>query len=196
MDKRQFLLAAALGAASPVEAAKAPAPAATRGGPGLLTVAGAIDRSNRGPLDPALDVLLVKHGRSFDKALVFDATMLAALPALTIEPTLEYDARPHRLSGPSLASVVAAAGVAAASPVVLHLRAIDGYSVAVGLADANRWRMIVATALDGVPMSIGGLGPLWAVHDADRVAEFKDRPLKERFAACPWACYFIEVKAA
>jgi hypothetical protein len=125
---------------------------------------------------------------------VLDAAMLARLPALTIQPTLEYDAKAHRLAGPSLASVVAAAGVAAAAPVVLHLRAIDGYSVAVSLADANRWRMIVATTLDGVPMSIGGLGPLWAVYDADRIAEFKDLPLKERFAACPWALYFIEVK--
>ena len=194
MDKRQFLVAGALGAAAPLRAATPPAVA--RIGPGLLTIAGAIGKSNRGPLDPALDVLLVKHGRSFDKAFVFDAAMLAALPALAIQPTLEYDAKPHKLSGPSLASVVAAAGVAAAAPVALHLRAIDGYSVALSLADANRWRMIVATTLDGVPMSIGGLGPLWAVHDADRVADFKDRPLKERFAACPWALYFIEVKPA
>ena len=194
MNKRRFLLAGALGAAAPLKAATAAADA--RSGPGLLTVAGAIGRGNRGPLDPALDLLLVKHGRSFDKAFVLDAAMLARLPALTIQPTLEYDAKAHRLAGPSLASVVAAAGVAAAAPVVLHLRAIDGYSVAVSLADANRWRMIVATTLDGVPMSIGGLGPLWAVYDADRIAEFKDLPLKERFAACPWALYFIEVKTA
>ena len=69
-------------------------------------MAGAIGRGNRGPLDPALDLLLVKHGRSFDKAFVLDAAMLARLPALTIQPTLEYDAKVHRLAGPSLASVV------------------------------------------------------------------------------------------
>jgi len=78
----------------------------------------------------------------------------------------------------------------------LTLRAIDGYAVGVSLADANRYRMIVATALDGVPMSLGGLGPLWAVYDADRLADFKDKPLKQRFALCPWGLYFIEVKAA
>ena len=61
------------------------------------------------------------------------------------------------------------------------------------LADANRWRMIVATTLDGVPMSIGGLGPLWAVYDADRIAEFR-QAAQGTFAACPWALYFIEVK--
>ena len=55
--------------------------------------------------------------------------------------------------------------------------------------------MIVATTLDGVPMRLGGLGPLWAVYDAGRVPPFKDKPLKERFALCPWGLYFIDVKA-
>ena len=164
-----------------------------RTGPGLLTVAGAIGRSNRGPLDPALDQLMVKHGAKFDKAWEFDAAMLARLPAVTIEPTLEYDAKAHRLSGPLLSSVVEAAGVAAGASVVLALRALDGYTVAVSLADARRYRMILATTLDGVAMSIGGLGPLWAVYDADRLADFKDKPLKERYALCPWGLYFIEV---
>jgi len=41
-----------------------------------------------------------------------------------------------------------------------------------------------------------GLGPLWAVYDADRLADFKDKPIKQRFALCPWGLYFIEVKAA
>jgi hypothetical protein len=192
MDKRGFLAASALGVALPWRAQAAPSKART--GPGLLTVAGAITRSNRGPLDPALDQLMVKHGTRFQKAWEFDAGLLARLPSVSIRPTLEYDAKPHTLSGPSLATVVAAAGVAPNASVVLAMRAIDGYTVAVSLADARRYRMIVATALDGVPLSLGGLGPLWAVYDADRLADFKDKPLKERFALCPWGLYFIEVK--
>ena len=193
MDKRRFLAAAALGAALPLRTGAAASTART--GPGLLTVAGAITRSNRGPLDPALDQLMVRHGTQFARAWEFDAAMLARLPSVTIQPTLEYDARTHKLSGPLLSSVVAAAGVAAGAPVVLALRALDGYNVAVSLADAQRYRMIVATTLDGVPLSIGGLGPLWAVYDADRLPDFKDKPLKERFALCPWGLYFVEVKA-
>ncbi len=194
MKKRQFLTAAALGAALPWQAHAATASA--RKGAGLLTVAGAITRSNRGPLDQSLDQLMVKHGAAFDKAWEFDSAMLTHLPAVTIQPTLEYDAKPHKLSGPLLSSVVVAAGVAAGASVTLGLRALDGYTVTISLADANRYRMIVATTLDGVPMSIGGLGPLWAVYDADRLPDFKDKPLKERFALCPWGLYFIEVKAA
>jgi hypothetical protein len=192
MNKRQFLAAAALGAALPVRA-QAPRAGAPKG-QGLLTVAGAIGRTNRGPLDPALDQLMVKHGARFDKAWVFDAAMLARLPAVTIQPTLEYDAKQHKLSGPLLSAVVEAAGVAAGAPVMLGLRALDGYTVAVSLDDARGFRMIVATTLDGVPLSVGGLGPLWAVYDADRLPAFKDKPLKERFAVCPWGLYFIEVK--
>jgi hypothetical protein len=193
MDKRRFLAASALAAVSPLRARAAPS--TVRTGPGLLTVTGAIGRSNRGPLDPALDQLMVKHGTRFERAWEFDFPMLTRLPAVTIQPTLEYDAKAHKLSGPLLGSVVEAAGVAAGASVTLLMRALDGYVVAVSLADARRYRMILATALDGVPMSIGGLGPLWAVYDADRLADFKDKPLKERFGLCPWGLYFIEVKS-
>ena len=192
LDKRQFLIAAAATAAA-VDSADA-ASANNHRGPGLLTVTGAVSRSNRGPLDPALDQLMVKHGARFDKAWVFDAAQLARLPALSIRPTLEYDARPHTLSGPLLGTVVEATGIGAGTPVMLALRALDGYTVAVSLADARRLRMMVATQLDGRPMDIGGLGPLWAVYDADRLADFKDKPLKDRFALCPWGLYHIEVK--
>jgi hypothetical protein len=192
MDKRRFLVAAGLGAALPFPVRSASAPA--RSGGALLTLTGAIGKSNRRALDPALDQLMVKHGSAFDKAWEFDAAMLARLPAVTIAPTFEYDAKPHQLSGPLLSAVVGAAGVAANAQVALTLRAIDGYKVGVSLADAQRYRMIVATAVDGVLMGLGGLGPLWAVYDADRLADFKDKPLNQRFALCPWGLYFIEVK--
>jgi len=192
MNKREFLAAGVLAAAlAPRVHAAA---SAARSGPGLLTVSGAIGRSNRGPLDPAFDQLLAKHGVQFDRAWVFDAAMLARLPSVTIQPTLELDAKVHRLSGPSLGSVVEAAGVAAGASVSLILRALDGYTVALSLADALAYRMIVATALDSVPMSVGGLGPQWAIYDADRLPAFKDKPLKERFGLCPWELYSIEVK--
>ncbi len=193
MDKRRFLMTGALlGATLPARALAAPSRA--RAGPCLLTVTGEIGRSNRGPLDPALDQLMVKHGAKFDKAWALDTAMLARLPAMTIQPTLEYDAKPHKLSGPLLATVLAEAGVAARAPVMLGLRALDGYTIALSLADAQRYRMIVATALDGVPLGLGGLGPLWAVYDADRLPDFKGKPLKERFALCPWGLYAIDVK--
>jgi len=76
---------------------------------------------------------------------------------------------------------------------MLGLRAVDGYVVPLSMADARRYRMIVATGMDGEPLALGGLGPQWAIYEADTLVAFKDKPLKERFALCPWGLYSIEV---
>jgi hypothetical protein len=76
------------------------------------------------------------------------------------------------------------------------LRAIDGYNVVVDLATANKYRYLVATHLDGRPMPLGGLGPLWAVYDADRYSDMAAKPVTERFALCPWGLYHIEIQSA
>jgi hypothetical protein len=190
MDKRQFLGSAALSVAALPAAA---APGSGRG-PALLTITGAIGRSNRAPLDPALDQTMHKQQISFSKAFALDFAALAALPAVTIKPTLEYDARRHTLGGPLLLDVLAQAGVRPVDSGKVVLRAVDGYAVAISVAQARARRFIVATHLDGAPMPLGGLGPLWAVYDADRVPEMAARPLAERFGDCPWALYHIQVQ--
>jgi hypothetical protein len=190
MDKRQFLGSAALAvAALPATAA----PGSGRG-PALLTITGAIGRSNRAALDPALDQMMHKQQISFSKAFALDFAALAALPAVTIKPTLEYDARRHTLGGPLLLDVLAQAGARPVDSGKVVLRAVDGYAVAISVAQARARRFIVATHLDGAPMPLGGLGPLWAVYDADRVPEMAAKPLAERFGDCPWALYHIEVQ--
>jgi hypothetical protein len=190
MDKRQFLGSAALAvAARPAQAA----PGSGRG-PALLTITGAIGHGNRGPLDPALDQMMHKQQISFSKAFALDFAVLAALPAVTIKPTLEYDARRHTLRGPLLLDVLAQAGARPADSGKVVLRAVDGYAVAISVAQARARRVIVATHLDGAPMPLGGLGPLWAVYDADRVPEMAAKPLAERFGDCPWALYHVDVQ--
>ncbi len=193
MNKRNFLAASAL--AGLVPATRAAAPKNTAGGPVLLTISGAIGKGNRGPLDPALDQMMVKQGITFDRAMEFDAQTLYHMPSVQIQPTLEYDAKVHTLSGPLISTVLAATGAALTKPLSIVLRAVDGYNVAVSLADLQTYRMVLATHLDGRPLALGGLGPLWAVLDADRVAPFKDKPLKERFMLCPWGLYHIGVLA-
>ena len=192
MDKRQFLGAAALAGAAPVIAQP---PASIGKGPALLTVSGAISRPNRGPFDPALDLMMHKHKISFERAFTFDYTTLANLPAVNIKPTLEMDGKAHALRGPLLLDVLAFAGAKPAESGHLVLRAVDGYAAAISVEQARRQHFMVATQLDGKPMPLGGLGPLWALVDADRIAELASKPLAERFAGCPWALYHIEVLA-
>lgn len=192
MNKRQFLGAAAVAGALPI-AGHAAQPSGR--GPALLTVTGDISHSNRGPLDPALDQMMHKHQVTFAKAWAFDYASLLALPPVTIRPTLEYDGKPHTLRGPLLTDVLARAGATVGVRTILILRAVDGYNVELPVTQARARRFIVATHIDGTPMPLGGLGPLWAVYDADRVAEMAALPLPQRFAACPWALYHVEVKA-
>jgi hypothetical protein len=196
MNKRSFLatgMATALLAPRAFAAARDKAP--TGRGPTLLTITGDIARANRGPLDPALDQLMAKQKLSFERAHAFDFAELVALPKQNIKPTLEYDRKPHLLSGPLLTDVLQAAGAELGPRSSLLLRAIDGYGVTLDAADARRMRFIVATHLDEAPMPLGGLGPLWAIYDADRDAEMKSRPLEQRFGLCPWALYHINMQA-
>jgi hypothetical protein len=197
MKKRQFLgtavaVAVAGGVASALPAGAA-SPAAT--GPALLTVTGAIGKPNRGKFDPVRDQMMFKQKLGFDKAHAFTFAALAALPAVTIKPTLEYDAKAHTLSGPLLLDVVKAAGGALGDNVKLVLRAVDGYAASITMAQARAQRYIVATHMDGAAMALGGLGPLWAIYDADKVPGMAGKPLPERFGSCPWALYHIEVAA-
>jgi hypothetical protein len=194
MKKRHFLTAAALGSVS--LATLAQTASARASSPVLLTITGAIGKVNRGPIDPALDQMMAKQKISFEKARGFDFGELTALPAVTIKPTLEYDNKAHTLKGPLLIDVLRAAGAAPADGVKLLMRAVDGYSPNITVADVRKYRFIVATHLDGKSMPLGGLGPLWAVYDADRFPDMAARKVTERFGLCPWALYHIDVPEA
>lgn len=200
MHKRQFLHSALAGtvagaAALPLNAGAQNGPKAASG-PILLTVSGLIGAGNRGPFDPVLDQMMAKQKLAFAKAHCFDFAALVSMPAVTIRPTLEYDNKPHTLKGPLLMDVAKACGVQVTGKTAFFVRAVDGYAAQVTAADATRYRFIVATHLDSRPMALGGLGPLWAVYDADRFPDMAAKPVNARFGACPWATYHIDVQEA
>jgi len=96
------------------------------------------------------------------------------------------------LKGPLLTTVLQACGATGSK---LAMRAIDGYAPAISVADAQKYRFIVATHLDGRPMPLGGLGPLWAVYEADKFPEMAAKPVDQRFGLCPWGLHHIDVQA-
>jgi hypothetical protein len=194
MDKRSFLAATVMGGVALAQPARAAGGAAQS--PVLLTVSGEIGKGNRGPVDPLLDQMMVKQKVAFTKAHTFDFAQLAAMPRTTVKPTLEYDNKRHTLAGPLLADVVRAAGVKSDAAVRLSMRAVDGYSPVITLAEARRLGFIVATHMDGKPLALGGLGPLWAVYEPDRFPDIAAKPVADRFALCPWGLYHIDVQPA
>lgn len=191
MQKRTFLAAGA--AIAGAGATWRAAAAEDAKGPALLTVTGAIARTNRGALDPVRDQMMAKQKLAFSKARAFTFADLLTLPAVNLRPTLEYDGQRHALRGPWLVDVLKAAG--APSSGQLAMRAVDGYAPTISIAEARRLGFIVATHLDGAPMPLGGLGPLWAVYEPDRFPELAAKPVAQRFALCPWGLYHIDVVA-
>ena len=196
MNKRRFLQSLGASVAAVMASSQAAPKTASKAGPALLTLTGAITRYNRDALDPALDQLMAKQKVAFDRAYTFDYDALGTLPQASIRPVIEYDEKAHTLSGPLLADVIRAAGGAVGEKTSVLLRAIDGYAVTVGADDLARYRFMVATHLDGKPMPLGGLGPLWAVYDADRFPEMAAKPVRERFGLCPWALYHVNLSGA
>jgi hypothetical protein len=56
---------------------------------------------------------------------------------------------------------------AAADAQTLHVTALDDYVVDISIADAQRWPIMLATQMGGVPMSIEDKGPTRIVFPAD-----------------------------
>ena len=196
MDRKRRAVLASVAALAPWSTGVAAEERATASpSPVVLTVSGSIRRANRGPVDPAIDALMAKHGIKFAAAHTLDFAAIAALAAVTIKPTHEYDAKVHALRGPLLTDVLKAASADVGDGAKLLLRGIDGYAGQWTVADARKYRFIVATHFDGKVMAVGGLGPIWAVYDADRFPDRAAKPLNERFAGCPWGLYHIEVTA-
>ena len=192
MNKREFLLSSVTCAlAAPTALSAQQLPKSIKG-PAILTVSGLTGKGNRGALDPALDQMMVKHKAQFDKAHAFDFAALTAMPAVTIKPTIEYDAKVHTLKGPLLNDVIRAAGAPDGSR--LLMRAVDGYTIMLTMEEAQKYRFIVATHFEGQPMPLGGLGPLFAVYEADKFPDMMAKPIAERFSLCPWGLYHIEVQ--
>lgn len=199
MNKRQFLTRAAAVSAT---ATATRAFGATHGhatscppSPVVLTISGAIERHNRGALDPAFDQLLAKHQVKFFEAYGLDLSSLAGMKAVTISPTIEYDSRQHVFSGPLLTDVLEHVGAPRAGSTQILMHAIDGYAVMTTLDTVRAYRFIVAMQMDGKPLPLGGVGPLWAIYDADNIPALSAKPLKERFELSPWGLYHLQASA-
>lgn len=165
--------------------------------PAVLTISGPGVQANRGKPQIVADRMLIIHGYLFDAAWSCGMDALNSLEQQTLRTTLEYDEAEHSLQGPLLEQVLQAAGVdvgqAMARGLQLTLQGIDGYRSQMPLAQAVRWRMLIATQLDGVPLAMGGLGPLWAIFAAHQIPELSQLPVKQRFAAAVWGLYHLQL---
>lgn len=176
----------ALGAAFDTPAGAADLPPPT--GPVLVTVAGAVENANRGPVDSFTDGFFAYHEIIFERAAEFD---LAALEALGMHETrAHYPNWPGEstFEGPLLADVLAAAGAAGST---LRAVALDGYASDIPLADLETYPVLLALKRDGKYLGLGGRGPAWIVYPREDHAELQAAPDD---AGLAWAVFVILVE--
>jgi len=153
----------------------------------VVTVAGSIQNTNRGPFDPAVDLFLKYHERSFDKAAAFDTAMLEGLGLHAVTVKIPAWPEPVSLEGPYLKDLMAAVGASGSS---VTLIALDGYASEISWDDLQALDWIVGVKADGRPLGIGQRGPLWVVYSyPDGRALTAEDELR-----WPWATFYIEVK--
>lgn len=157
-------------------------------GPVLVTVAGAVDNTNRGPVDPFADGFFAFHEIAFERAVEFDLAALEALGMHEMRAHYPNWPGPSTFEGPLLADVLAAAG---ATGTRLRAVALDGYAAEVPLADLQKYPVILALKRDGRYLGLGGRGPAWVVYPREDYPELQAAPDD---AGLAWAVFALLVE--
>ena len=153
----------------------------------VLTVTGNIQNTNRGAFDPAKDLFLKYHERSFEKAAAFDRDMLEDLGTQKVTISLPEWPAPVRIEGPRLRDLVAAVGGRGSKVTLL---ALDGYASEISWEELEALNWIVGIEQDDQDIGLGQRGPLWVVYTyPDGRALTAEDELR-----WPWATFYIEIK--
>jgi hypothetical protein len=141
---------------------------------------------------PKGDVILTVTSKELDHPNVngtaqFDMQMLEALAGRTGKMETPWTEGAVTFSGPLLRSVIEAAGAHGANIKVI---ALNDYAADLPIEDATSIDTMLATRMDGNPMSIRDKGPLFLVYPFD-----KDKSLinEKYFSRSVWQIRAIEV---
>lgn len=151
---------------TPADAIPAPAEAV------VLTVGGDIAKQNAGP-SLSLDLATVER--------------MGLVKYSVHDPWLDAD---HEFTGVLLADLLDTVGASTAATSV-RLVAIDDYEVEIAIADARRWPVLLATQMDGRPMSVEDKGPTRIVFPYDQFPEIDQLKYKDLWI---WSVESIEVR--
>lgn len=135
----------------------------------LLTVTGAIDNTNA------------------EGALALDAALLASLPQHSFTTSTIWTEGTASYSGVLLRDLLAAAGAKGAT---VTLTALNDYQISMPAADALADGPLLATLVDGEPMSVREKGPVWMLFPYDDVAAYRT---EQTYARSIWQLNRIEI---
>lgn len=156
-------------------------------GPVILTLSGAIENWNRGPLDPKLEGFFKHHDIKFERALEMSRDEMSGLPSVRLSLRLPGEAKPATYDGVYLRDVLLKAG---AKPKKISMKALDGYTVELTAEQIAAQKWVLALARGGKPLGIGGRGPVWLVHKPGK----GDQASEEEEQKWIWSLFYILVE--
>ena len=98
----------------------------------------------------------------------FDLAMLDVLPQRETVTATPWHEGKHRFSGPTIASILEAAGATGGT---LRIAALNDYATEMPIDDARTIPVILATRIDGEEISIRDKGPLFVIYPFDEQPE-------------------------
>ncbi|MEI5667858.1 hypothetical protein WBO78_27025 [Bosea sp. CCNWLW174] len=106
----------------------------------------------------------VGHTNSSGEA-VFDLGMLSRLPQGITETETPWYPSKTRFEGPLAAELLKSVDCQGQN---LKVSALNGYAVDIPTNDFRRWPVILATHVDGKPISVREKGPIFVIYPFDR----------------------------
>ena len=167
-----------------------PMPSIAHDGPAVLTIVGAIEKTNRGPLDPFRDALLARLVDPFEKAYRVTADDLAAMPQQIVTARYQdWPGDPHVFRGPLVGDLLA---LVKARGTKVTVMGIDGYSAQYERAVLEKAGFILALQMDGEPLDLGGFGPVWLMVSPDAEPAVPDG--KPTDSGLVWSAFYLLVE--
>ena len=101
----------------------------------------------------------------------YDMAGLTAFPQTTYSTANPFVDGEREFSGPLLRDILADSQIQSGSVI---LSAVNDYELTFPVADARNYDVIVATSLDGDPMTVRDKGPLWLMYPISSHPELDD----------------------
>jgi hypothetical protein len=118
----------------------------------------------------------------------FDMAMLEAMPQHSFTTATPWFKEARRFTGPLLRDVLVASG---AKGTAMRAVALNDYKVEIPVEDALRHKVLMATRLDGQPMSLREKGPLFIIYPYDESADLRSERYYSRSA---WQLRRLEIR--
>jgi hypothetical protein len=150
----------------------------------LLAAAGIFATAPALALDAATGkVILTVSGKVGEtnsaKGAEFDLAMLEKLPQHTMTTQTPWEKSPTTFTGPLLRDVLAAAKASGTS---IKAVALNDYRTQIPFSDAAKFDMLLASQMNGKPISVRTKGPLFIVYPYDSNSELRSNTYYERSA--------------